>query len=190
MSLVNPISPSIQSRTKYSSDSPFTRMSLWATNHYTYAMPCHAMPNPADLQYPAVTSKSNAPFITRNRDIRAPRGGRRAQDHVHSVQSLNEDQELRRGCARIVLKRFHPRVGEEELVRSKGGLSSGFVEDCVDERGRPLLMASWSASTSSSRTSQSDMRSCVSLGSRISMNLEGVSRILVGFSGIEYVDGK
>jgi hypothetical protein len=53
----------------------------------------------------------------------------------------------------------------------------GFVEDCVEERGR-LLIASWSARTSSRRTSESDMRE-VSFGSRISMNLEGVSRILM-----------
>jgi hypothetical protein len=75
-----------------------------------------------------------------------------------------------------LLKRFQRGVGEVELQRDMD-LSMGFVEDCVEERGR-LLIASWSARTSSRRTSESDMRE-VSFGSRISMNLEGVSRMLM-----------
>ena len=66
--------------------------------------------------------------------------------------------------------------GDVEFLRD-GGLS-GFADDCVEERARLLMVASWSARTSSRRTSESDMRRDESLGSRISMNLEGVSRIV------------
>lgn len=52
-------------------------------------------------------------------------------------------------------------------------------EDWVEERGR-LPRASWSARTSSRRTSDSDMRRGESFVSRISMNLEGMSRIFGG----------
>lgn len=46
----------------------------------------------------------------------------------------------------------------------------------MEDRGL-VTSASWSARTSSSRTSQSDMRGRVSLGSRISINLDDMSRI-------------
>jgi hypothetical protein len=86
------------------------------------------------------------------------------------------DQEDRRGCTSILLIRFHRCVGDVELFRARCDLSA-LVEDWVEERGR-LMVASWSARTSSRRTSESDMRRCESWGSRISMNLEGVSRIV------------
>lgn len=72
--------------------------------------------------------------------------------------------------------RFQRCVGEAEFVRARCGFSR-VLEDRVEERGR-LMVASWSARTSSRRTSESDMRIWLSLGSRISINLEGVSRIL------------
>lgn len=74
----------------------------------------------------------------------------------------------------MLLRRFQRGVGDVEFSREID-LSIGFVEETVEERGR-LLMASWSARTSSSRTSESDR--CESFGSRISMNLDGVSRIV------------
>ena len=76
----------------------------------------------------------------------------------------------------MLLNLFHRCVGDVEFARPKWALSIG-LEDRVEERGR-LMVASWSARTSSRRTSESDMRGCESFGSRISMNLEGVSRIL------------
>lgn len=75
--------------------------------------------------------------------------------------------------------RFQRCVGEPESVRARCGFSRA-LEDCVEERGR-LMVASWSARTSSRRTSESDMRIWLSLGSRISMNLEGVSRMMGRF---------
>lgn len=76
-----------------------------------------------------------------------------------------------------MLRRFQRGVGEVEFARDMD-FSSGFAEDNVEERARLLIVASWSARTSSRRTSESDIRSDESLGSRISMNLEGVSRIV------------
>lgn len=43
-----------------------------------------------------------------------------------------------------------------------------------------LMVASWSARTSSSRTSESEILGCVVWGSRISTNLEGMPCISVG----------
>lgn len=50
-------------------------------------------------------------------------------------------------------------------------------ELCVDEAGR-LTIASWSAKTSSRRTSESEMRGWASLKLRISTNFEGMSCIV------------
>lgn len=84
--------------------------------------------------------------------------------------------EFRRGCASILLKRFQRWVGEVELARDSCAFSID-LEDCVEERVRPPIVASWSARTSSRRTSESE-RKGESFGSRISMNLEGVSRMV------------
>ena len=75
---------------------------------------------------------------------------------------------MRRGCTSILLNRFQRCVGDAELARERGDLSRA-LDDCVEERGRPLIVASWS---------ESDMRRCESFGSRISMNLDGVSRMV------------
>lgn len=119
----------------------------------------------------------------RNRVIRAPACGERREEPSTKVSEKKTlqtkmGQEFRLGCTRILLNRFHRWVGEAEFARERSALSMGLVEDCVEERGRLRMVASWSARTSSRRTSESDMRRCESLGSRISMNLEGVSRIL------------
>lgn len=53
-----------------------------------------------------------------------------------------------------------------------------WLDDWVDERDR-LTVASWSASTSSSLTSESEILGWSASKSRISMNLEAVSGILV-----------
>lgn len=69
-------------------------------------------------------------------------------------------------------------MGEVELARLRLALSRLRLGEVVEEQGR-LMVASWSARTSSRRTSESEMRGCASLGSRISTNFEGVSRIVV-----------
>ena len=77
----------------------------------------------------------------------------------------------------MLLNRFQRLFGGDSLSRSESLESRLLLEDCVEERDR-VTTASWCARTSSSRTSHIDMR-LASLGSRISMNREGMSRILV-----------
>ena len=98
-------------------------------------------------------------------------------------------QSGRRATARIWLSRFQRcdgdvgEVGELGHARSTRSRSRLTLEEvCVEETGR-LTMASWSAKTSSRRTSESEMRGYASLKSRISTNLEGMSRIVDGVGG-------
>lgn len=91
---------------------------------------------------------------------------------------------------RILLSLFHRCAGEVGLVgdgdgeveaRSTRSLSRLILEELelrVDESARETK-ASWSARTSSRRTSESEMRGVASWTSRISMNFEGISSILL-----------
>lgn len=93
-------------------------------------------------------------------------------------------------AVRILLSLFHRCEGEVGLVgdgdgdvearstRSLSRLTLDELESRVDETGRETK-ASWSARTSSRRTSESEMRGVASWTSRISMNFEAISRIVL-----------
>lgn len=80
---------------------------------------------------------------------------------------------------KILLSLFQRWGGDEDCSRSFSMPFSmlALEEDCVEERGR-LRIASCEASTSSRRTSESEILRGESSGSRSSMNFEGISCML------------